>query len=120
MSRLSLYRTYRFIDKDPIIDKVRTVLQDEGLFAKGKRKIVHELSGVALATMDGWFEGDTKRPINATIGAVVSSLGYEATFQKTKSINIESELKRAAAWQARQNSSDRKPAARKRTNGRHP
>src|SRR6266436_1590419 len=119
MARLSLYRTYNFIDKDPVIDKVRTLLQDEGLFAKGKRKIVHELSGVAMATLDGWFEGDTKCPINKTIGAVVTSLGYEPTFQKIKSIDIDRELKRAAQWLERQNSSPRRKQSAKKANGRH-
>jgi hypothetical protein len=115
MSSQSVYRTYRFIDKDPIIDKVRTVLQDEGLFAKGKRKIVHELSGVQLSTLDGWFEGDTMKPINATVGAVISSIGYEMTFIKSKDINIDKELKVAANWLLRQNSTKAKP--KKRVNG---
>lgn len=113
---LELYRTYRFLDKDPVIDKVRTVLQDEGLFAKGKRKIVHELSGVATATLDGWFEGDTKLPRNATIGAVVSALGYEPKFIKTKDIDIEDERKVAARWLLKQNAKP-KPRKSRRKNG---
>lgn len=114
MAELRLYRTYRFMYKDPIIDKVRTLLQDEGLFAKSKRKIVHELSGVATATLDGWFEGDTKKPINATIGAVVSSLGYEAQFVKKKDIDLDHELKAAARWLV---SRTRTAGGRKKVNG---
>jgi hypothetical protein len=112
MSSQSVYRTYRFIDKDPIIDKVRTVLEDEGLLKKPG--IVHELSGVATATLDGWFKGDTKRPQAATIGAVISSVGYDMQFVKAKDIDIDRELKLAANWLLRQNS---KRPARKRVNG---
>ena len=64
MAQLRLYRTYRYIDKDPVIAKVQTVLQNEGLFKK--LPMVHELSGVAVATLNNWFHGDTRRPTNPT------------------------------------------------------
>jgi hypothetical protein len=31
MAELRTYRTYRFIEKDPVIDKMRTLVQDGGL-----------------------------------------------------------------------------------------
>lgn len=118
MARLSLYRTYRFIDKDPVIDKIRTILQDEGLLAKGQRKIVHQLSGVAVGTLDGLFEGDTKCPINRTVCAIVTSVGYEPTFVKVKDIDIDKELKRAADWLLKQNSSPKEKTSARKINGR--
>lgn len=111
MARLSLYRTYRFIEKDPVIDKMRTLLSDEGLLQK--RQIIHELAGVSVSTLDNWFDGDTRRPQHATIGAVTSALGYDIQFVKTKDINIDRELKIAAKWLTQQNSPKKKPAARR-------
>jgi hypothetical protein len=117
MARLSLYRTYRPTKdgKDPVIFKVKTLLQDEGLIHK--LDIVSELSGVGERTMDEWFDGDTMKPINATVGAVISSLGYDIQFVKKKEIDINKELKAAADWLLKQNSPRAKP--RKRANGVH-
>jgi hypothetical protein len=72
MPRVHLYRTYRWIDKDPVIDAVRTVVNDEKL----KSNAVHEISGVATATLDNWFNGHTRKPQNVTVTAVTSALGY--------------------------------------------
>ncbi|WP_225116088.1 hypothetical protein [Bradyrhizobium sp. BRP22] len=92
------YRTYNWKNKNPIIDKVRTILQDEGLYAKNKRKLLHELSGVAVATYEGWFEGDTKDPKHTTIMATLTALGYEEKFVKTEKLDFEKELEAAAKW----------------------
>jgi hypothetical protein len=111
---LRVYRTYNYVDKNPIIDKVRTLIQDEGLIKK--LPIVHEISGVATATLDNWFNGTTRSPQHATIAAVITSLGYEEQFIKTKELDVEAERKAAADWLARQ---ERKSKAkqRRRTNG---
>jgi DNA-binding phage protein len=70
---LNLYRSYSFRDKDPIIDRLRTVIQDES----ASYKEIHENSGVATNTLYQWFDGETKRPQFATIMAVVRALGYD-------------------------------------------
>ncbi|QIG93792.1 MULTISPECIES: hypothetical protein [Bradyrhizobium] len=108
------YRTYSYIDKNPVIDKMRTLIQDEGLIKK--LKIVHEISGVSTSTLDNWFNGTTRSPQHATIAAVITSLGYEEEFVKKKEIDVESERKVAADWLARQ---ERKAQSKpkKRTNG---
>jgi hypothetical protein len=111
---LRIYRTYSYIDKNPVIDKVRTLVQDEGLFKK--LGIVHELSGVAVTTLDNWFNGATRSPQHATIAAVVTSLGYEEQFVKTKSLDIEAERKVAAAWLQKQEKKS-KVAPPAKTNG---
>jgi hypothetical protein len=72
MARVHLYRTYRWIDKDPAIDAIRTVVQGEKL----KANAVHEISGVATGTLEGWFSGGTRKPHNSTLTAVSSALGY--------------------------------------------
>ncbi|VIO80140.1 hypothetical protein [Bradyrhizobium ivorense] len=111
MADLRLYRTYRYIDKNPVIDRVRTIIQDENLFKR--LGIVHEISGVATSTLNNWFHGSTRNPQHATIAAVITSLGYEEQFVKTKDIDVERERKVAADWLAKQNSgSKKKPKAR--------
>jgi hypothetical protein len=68
-----VYRTYSFVDKDPMIDKIRTVVGDSGL----KYSQIHAVSDVTSQTLRNWFHGDTKRPQFATLNAVAISLGHE-------------------------------------------
>jgi hypothetical protein len=79
-SKLKIYRTYRFIDKDPIIDKMRTVV--EGSNATYLR--IHELSGISTTTLTNWFHGDTRRPQFATLNAVARALDHELALRKIK------------------------------------
>lgn len=67
------YKSYNFIDRDPIIDEIRTVYQDSG----ANYRWIHEHSGVATATLSNWFNGQTKRPQAATINAVLRTLGFK-------------------------------------------
>lgn len=68
---LKPYKSYVFRDKDPIIDKVRTAVQDSGKTYKA----VSEGSGVSTAAMSGWFNGKTRRPQFATVNAVLRAVG---------------------------------------------
>lgn len=67
------YKSYNFVDKDPIIDEIRTIFQSSG----ANYAWVHEHSGVATGTITNWFDGSTKRPQAATINAVLRALGYK-------------------------------------------
>lgn len=71
MGTLKIYRSYNFIDKDPIIDVVRTIVEDSG----DSYEKVHAASGVSVGTLGNWFNGKTKRPQYATIMAVVYAMG---------------------------------------------
>lgn len=93
---LRVYRTYNYIDKNPVIDKIRTIVDDEGLMKN--LNIVHEISGVATTTLKNWFDGETKNPQHHTIAAVITSLGYEERFVKTEKIDVEEERAKAARW----------------------
>lgn len=116
MAKISVYRTYRFIDKDPIIDKARTVLQDENLI--NHLGTVAELSGVARGTLVNWFMGGTKRPQFATLAAVATSIGYDLGFSKTRSLeDIDAELKKAREW-AKRNPKPKRKRAKKHKNGK--
>ena len=72
MSTLNGYTSYNFVDKDPIIDEVRTVIED----AQVSTAYVANKSGVAVSTLNNWFLGRTKRPQFSTVNAVFRSLGY--------------------------------------------
>jgi len=65
------YKSYNFVDKDPIIDEIRSVYQDSGV----NYRWISEHSGVAPATLHNWFDGKTRRPQAATINAVLRSIG---------------------------------------------
>jgi hypothetical protein len=70
---LRLYKSYVFRDKDPIIDQVRTVVQD----TKQTYKQISADSGVAAGTLGNWFGGTTKRPQFASMNAVLRACGHE-------------------------------------------
>ena len=80
MASVTLYKTYLFKDKDPVIDRLRTIINDE----KVSYEDVHAKSGVSVATMRGWFGGKTRRPQHATIMAVARSLGYDYKLVKVQ------------------------------------
>jgi hypothetical protein len=67
------YKSYNFIGKDPIIDEIRTIVQDHG----ASYKDIHEHSGVSTGTLSAWFHGATKKPQSATINAVLRSMGWK-------------------------------------------
>lgn len=78
MQGLKLYKSYNFVNKDPVIDRVRSIVNKEDL----SYSEISVKSGVAVSTLYNWFEGNTKRPQYATIMAVVRSLGYKEMFVK--------------------------------------
>jgi hypothetical protein len=67
------YKSYNFVDKDPVIDEIRTVYQDSGV----NYKWIEENSGVTAQTLSNWFNGKTKKPQSATIEAVLRAMGYK-------------------------------------------
>lgn len=68
---LKKYKSYRFTDKDPIIDATRTVVQDSGM----SYQEISAKSGVAVGTLGAWFNGRTKRPQFCTVNAVGRTCG---------------------------------------------
>jgi hypothetical protein len=91
------------MDKDPIRDKLQTVLQDVGLFGKGKKfAMVATLANISPATLENLFFGDTKRPQNATVEGILTACGYERVVQRVRKINIEKELVEAREWNRRE------------------
>jgi len=90
--RLQLYKAYVFRgDKDPVIDKIHTMLEDEHV----NYTEAAEASGVGRGTIVQWIEGKTMRPKYCTIAAVAAALGYEPTFVKKRRNVVD--LKRGVA-----------------------
>ena len=78
---MKLYESYKWTgDHDPIIDRMRTLVEDEGLsYAK-----VSELTGLSPTTLNNWFNRSrrgnrkpTMRPMFASVMAVTRGLGYD-------------------------------------------
>ena len=121
MVEVRMYRTYRWLkkEKNPVIDKLRTIAQEEGVFKD--LKALHEISGVSTAALYGWWHGDTINPQHGTIMAVLTSLGYEEQFVKSKTIDIEKERRAGQAWLEKRAEEHQKEAPTKRkkkvTNG---
>jgi hypothetical protein len=67
------YKSYNFVDKDPIIDEIRTVYQESGV----NYQWIHDNAGVTPQTLANWFSGRTKKPQAATINAVLRAMGYK-------------------------------------------
>ncbi len=73
MPRVFHYKTYNFVDKDPIVDLLRTIVNDTGM----SYKEIADKSGVSQTTLSKWFYGDVKRPQHATVMAVMRAMGYD-------------------------------------------
>jgi hypothetical protein len=73
MTKGFTYKSYVFVDKDPIIDEIRTVVQLSGRTYKQ----IHDDSNVSTQTLAMWFSGTTRRPQAATVNAVLRALGYK-------------------------------------------
>lgn len=74
------YKSYSFVDKDPIIDKLRTVVGDSGRAWED----ISRASGVSEKTLGNWFIGNTKRPYFATVEAVGRACGKTLAFTNTR------------------------------------
>jgi DNA-binding phage protein len=77
-SALKVYGTYNFIDKDPVIDRMRGYVKSTGMTYSQ----IEDKSGVSSSTIYNWFDGGTKRPQYATVMAVMGALGYKITYTK--------------------------------------
>jgi hypothetical protein len=79
--RIKPLKGYRFINKDPVIDKIRTLKADSGMTSVE----IEKASGVKASTFDGgWFNGSTRRPQHATVAAVAGAMGYDFVIVKKK------------------------------------
>jgi DNA-binding phage protein len=74
------YKSYNFIDKDPVIHEVWDVVKGTS-FA-----YIEEESGVSTTCLYSWFYGKTRKPQNATVRAVLRSVGFDLRVVKVADI----------------------------------
>lgn len=79
---MRLYQSYVFKEKDPVIDELRTMVQDtfQGLNHSALSRI-EKSGGPTSSCMAGWFFGDIRRPQSATIEACGRALGMRRVWQ---------------------------------------
>ena len=77
---LALNKSYNFVDKAEIIDRLRTAMDDSGLTIS----VAANKSGVCRATMKRWFEGKTMRPQVPTLNAVGKLVGLRLSWVKAE------------------------------------
>jgi hypothetical protein len=95
------YTSYNFVEKDPIIDEIRTVYQDSGV----NYRWINEHSGVSVGTLTNWFSGSTRRPQAATINAVLRSLGYKlgiTRYEPVEQVKVYPQMEQPKPRQARE------------------
>lgn len=82
---MKLYRAYNFRNKDPEIDRLRTLIQDETgdkQLRSSTLKSIEEGGGPTVRCMQGWFRGDTKRPQSASLEAAGRAVGFKRVWRK--------------------------------------
>ena len=75
---IRVYKSYSFIDKDPVIDELRTAVADHG----ASYEQIYADSGVTVTTLKSWFHGRTRRPQFCTVQAVAHVIGCDLVLQK--------------------------------------
>lgn len=105
--RVHIYRNYRFLDKDPIIDAIKTVVKTDEKLTNGRAAAI---SGVSATTLHNWFSGGTRRPQNASATQVTASLGYvrrdtlnkdgtvSVGFVRARSLDFDKEVTKQSKW----------------------
>lgn len=78
------YKSYSFVEKDPMIDQVRTIISDSHMTYKS----IAEASGVGVFTIRKWLDGDTKKPQAATFNAVLRACGYKLTIRPIAEVEV--------------------------------
>lgn len=91
MAKGWLTRSYNFIDKDPEIDKFRTLWQKEQI----KQNDLAVLAGLSNATVKNMFGGETRRPQHATFAKMAGAMGYKYGLERDDTPDYEKEIPRA-------------------------
>lgn len=74
--RLAIYKSYNFVDKDPAIDVVRTLVQQ----SRKKYSQIQADGGPTPTCLRAWFDGKTRRPQFCTLAAATRAVGGDVVF----------------------------------------
>jgi transcriptional regulator with XRE-family HTH domain len=88
---LWLRRSYNFVDKDPEIDRFRTLRQKDHL----KDSDLAVCAGIATATVKAMFGGKTRRPQHATFAKMAGAMGYKYDLVRDEKPDYEAEITKA-------------------------
>ena len=88
---LWLKRSYNMVDKDPEIDKFRTIYQKEHI----KESDLAVLAGLASSTVTNMFGGKTRKPQHATFAKMAGAMGYAYGLQREAPPDYQSEIPKA-------------------------
>jgi transcriptional regulator with XRE-family HTH domain len=91
--RLWLTRSYNFVDKDPEIDKFRTIFQKEHL----KEVDLAALAGLSPSTVANMFGGKTMQPRHSTFAKMAGAFGYRYDLTRDEPPDYEHEIPKAKA-----------------------
>ena len=77
-------KAYLFKQKDPVIDQLRTMAEDEfgHRVTRKDLQMIEDHGGPKLGTLANWFFGEVKRPQSATVEGCGRALGYQRKWVK--------------------------------------
>lgn len=100
LARVSIRRTYNWIDKDPVVDKIMALANKMGL--RGQYYKMALLTGMSPSTFANWDKGATKRPQHASIASLVEALGHKYEIVDAgDDYDLEKELAAGKRWWAK-------------------
>jgi len=77
-SRLRLYKAYVVRGKDPVIDEIKNIIENQvGDLSSTSLRDVQKSGGPAASTLRSWLFGKTRRPNNTTVEAAGRALGFK-------------------------------------------
>src|SRR5215472_5903023 len=79
---------YRFIDKDPVIDVIRTEMQRFGTLNHNQIARIAYGSGVSPSTIHNWLFGDVRRPQSLSTRFVLQELGVQIKYVREDGTTI--------------------------------
>jgi len=82
---MKLYGAYNFRTKDPVVDELRTLIEDQtgARITRKNLKKIEEDGGPTTGAMAGWFMGKTRRPQSASIEAAGRAIGFKRKWVKS-------------------------------------
>lgn len=110
---MRVYGAYLFTTKDPVIDELRTMVQDT--YGRLNMKVLHQIErdgGASAGAMKGWFMGDTKRPTSPAIEATGRAMGWERRWARM-SADDRAKAKRTAERELTRRRAERKSKRKK-------
>ena len=116
LARVTIRRTYNWIDKDPVVDKIMALANKMGL--RGEYYKMALLTGMSPSTFANWDKGNTKRPQHASIACLVEALGHKYEIVDAgNAFDLEKELASGKRWWAKNKpKKTKKKSAKKRGN----